>query len=165
MSVRKKVMAVVYVDKTRCTGCGLCVDVCPTGAISVVNSVARVEQNLCRECESCLSACPAGAILPVREPASAAKPAPVRVPAPASVPIRDVVPASQSGGGVWPWLGAALGFVGREVVPRMAVLFENLSQRSRGEGVPTYATTVPGPRSYDARGRGRRARRRRRGHW
>ena len=131
----------------------------------MVNSVARVEQTLCRECESCLSACPAGAILSLREPASAAKPTPVRVPAPASVPVRDVAPASPSDGGVWPWLDAALGFVGREVVPRMAALFQSLSQRSRVEGVPTYATGVPGPRSYDARGRGRRARRRRRGHW
>jgi NAD-dependent dihydropyrimidine dehydrogenase PreA subunit len=156
-------MTVIYVDETSCTGCGLCADVCPTGAISVVNGEARVEQSLCRECEACLSACPTGAILSLREPASAEKPTPVRVPAPAPVPVRPVAPAPRPGGGVWPWLGAALGFVGREVVPQMATLLGNLSRRSRIESVPYSATGISGSRSYGGWGGGRRARRRRRG--
>jgi Fe-S-cluster-containing hydrogenase component 2 len=156
-------MTVVYVDETRCTGCGLCTDVCPSGAISVVNGVARVEQSLCRECEACLPACPTGAILALREPTEAGKPTPVRVPAPAPVPVRPVAPAPRPSDGVWPWLGAALGFVGREVAPRMATLLGNLSRRSRIEGVPYNATGIPGSRSYGGRGGGRRARRRRRG--
>jgi NAD-dependent dihydropyrimidine dehydrogenase PreA subunit len=158
-------MTVVYVDETRCTGCGLCTDVCPSGAISVVNGVARVEQSLCRECEACLPACPTGAILALREPTEAGKPTPVRVPAPAPVPVRPVAPATQPSGGVRPWLGAALSFVGREVAPRMATLLGNLSRRSRIEGAPYTATGIPGSRSYGGRGGGRRARRRRRGRW
>lgn len=98
----------MYVDEVRCTGCGLCTDVCPTGAISVVDGVARVEQSLCQECEACLSACPNGALLALQEPARAEKPAPVRAPAPSPIPVRPVAPAPRPNTGVWPWLGAAL---------------------------------------------------------
>ena len=155
----------VYVDEVRCTGCGLCMDVCPTGAISVVDGVARVKQSLCQECEACLSACPNRALLALREPAVAEKPVPVRAPAPTPIPVRPVAPTPRPGGGVRPWLGAALAFVGREVVPRVAALLGNLGQRSRIVGVPYGATGIPGRGSYGGRGGGRRARRRRRGRW
>lgn len=155
----------VYVDEARCTGCGLCTDVCPTGAISVVNGVARVEQSLCRECEVCLSACPNGAILALREPAGAEKPVPVRAPVPSPIPTRPVAPAPRPSGGVWPWLGVALGFVGREVVPRVAAFLGNRGQRSRPTVTPYRAISTPGRRSYGERGGGRRSRRRRRGRW
>jgi NAD-dependent dihydropyrimidine dehydrogenase PreA subunit len=154
---------VVYVDETSCTGCGLCTDVCPTGAISVVDNVARVEQSLCRECEACLSVCPTGAILSLREPASAEKPTPVRVPAPSPTPVRPVAPAPRPGGGVWPWLGAALGFVGREVVPRVAAFLGEPRQGQPGPALSSRAAGLPGRADYGGRGGGRRARRRRRG--
>jgi NAD-dependent dihydropyrimidine dehydrogenase PreA subunit len=156
---------VVYVDEIRCTGCGLCTDVCPTGAISVVDGVARVEQSLCRECEVCLSACPTGAILSLREPANVEKPTPVRVLAPTPASVQPVAPAPWSGGGVWPWLGTALGFVGREVVPRAATFLGNLSRQSRIEGAPYSATGIPSSKGYGGRGGGQPARRRRRGRW
>ena len=163
LSQREKVIVVVYVDEIRCTGCGLCTDVCPTGAIRVVNGVACVEQGLCRECETCLSACPTGAILALREPTQAEKP--THLPAPTPVPVRPVAPAPQTTTSMRPWLGAALAFVGQEVVPRMATFLGNLSQRSRIEGAPYNATVIPGSRGYGGRGGGRRARRRRRGRW
>jgi NAD-dependent dihydropyrimidine dehydrogenase PreA subunit len=156
-------MTVVYVDEKRCTGCGLCTDVCVSDAISVLNGVARVEQSLCVECEACLSVCPTGAILSLREPASAEKLTLANVPAPAPIPVRPVAPTTQSGDGVWPWMGAALGFVVREVVPRVATILVNLSRRSRIEGGPYNAMGTYGSRNYSGRGGGRRARRRRRG--
>jgi len=58
----------VYVDSTRCTGCGYCVDACQQGAITIENNVARIQQETCTECVSCATVCPAGAI---RELASA----------------------------------------------------------------------------------------------
>jgi len=164
-SVGKKVMILVYVDQTKCTGCGLCADVCPTGAIRVVDGVARVEQTLCRECESCLSACPTGAILAIREPAQVDKPIPVRVPAPMPAPASPVAPAPRTTSSTRPWLGTALAFVGREVVPRIATLLGNLSQPSRVEATSYNAPGGSAPRSYGGRGGGRRARRRRRGRW
>jgi len=104
---------VVYVDEARCTGCGLCADPCPTGAISIVDGAAHVEQSLCHECEVCLSACSNVAILAVREPAGAGRPALVRVPDPAAVRVRTLALAPRPSSGLWPWLGTALAFVGR----------------------------------------------------
>ena len=55
----------VYVDEARCTGCGLCTDVCPTEAIALVDGRVRVDEELCTGCEACVNACPEGAIQPV----------------------------------------------------------------------------------------------------
>jgi electron transfer flavoprotein alpha subunit/NAD-dependent dihydropyrimidine dehydrogenase PreA subunit len=45
-----------------CTGCGVCVDVCPFGAIDVVNGKAVINE-ACRACGQCVEACPVGAIV------------------------------------------------------------------------------------------------------
>jgi ferredoxin len=57
----------IYVDVARCTGCGRCVSVCPTGAISQVDGRAQISQELCTACEACLSVCPETAILSITE--------------------------------------------------------------------------------------------------
>ncbi|MBN2334671.1 FAD-binding protein [Candidatus Bathyarchaeota archaeon] len=44
-----------------CTGCGLCVDVCPFGAIEMVDGKAVITE-ACRACGQCVDACPVGAI-------------------------------------------------------------------------------------------------------
>jgi len=44
-----------------CTGCGVCVDVCPFGAIDMVNGKAVINE-ACRACGQCVEACPVGAI-------------------------------------------------------------------------------------------------------
>jgi NAD-dependent dihydropyrimidine dehydrogenase PreA subunit len=45
-----------------CSGCGTCVQSCPTGAISLVWGIARIDQDRCNSCGICLEACPQGAI-------------------------------------------------------------------------------------------------------
>jgi heterodisulfide reductase subunit A len=52
------------VQEERCTGCGLCVEVCSYGAIEIdqENEVATVNALLCKGCGSCAATCFSGAI-------------------------------------------------------------------------------------------------------
>jgi len=50
------------VDLQRCTGCGLCVEVCPMDAIHVNGDAAVVDEALCRGCGVCANECPNDAI-------------------------------------------------------------------------------------------------------
>ncbi len=50
------------VDESLCVGCGKCVKVCWTGAISVVDKKAVVDFNRCICCTACMKTCPRGAI-------------------------------------------------------------------------------------------------------
>jgi len=55
----------MWVDSERCTGCGACVEVCPVGAIALVNGKARIDEEACTGCGACVDACPEGTIQPV----------------------------------------------------------------------------------------------------
>jgi NAD-dependent dihydropyrimidine dehydrogenase PreA subunit len=50
------------VDETKCTGCGICLNVCPVKAISMIEGKAQIDKGKCTNCGVCASACPAGAI-------------------------------------------------------------------------------------------------------
>lgn len=51
------------IDLQRCTGCGLCAQLCPTSAVEVrANKAAIVRPADCSFCEVCESYCPEGAI-------------------------------------------------------------------------------------------------------
>jgi adenylylsulfate reductase subunit B len=50
---------------TRCDGCGLCVDICPSDIMHidpVYRRAYNIEPNMCWECYSCVKACPQHAI-------------------------------------------------------------------------------------------------------
>ena len=52
-----------YVSETMCIGCGVCVDICAYGALTIDESkrISVVNEVLCRGCGNCASACPSGA--------------------------------------------------------------------------------------------------------
>ena len=54
---------VVYVDEDRCSGCKLCISVCPYDAreFDEAEGVVRVNEVLCEGCGACAAACPSGA--------------------------------------------------------------------------------------------------------
>lgn len=60
-------MALLIIDKEACIGCGACIDVCPFGALSLVDNVAVVNDN-CTACAACIPECPVEALaLPEKE--------------------------------------------------------------------------------------------------
>lgn len=48
-------------DKEKCTGCGACVEVCPTGAAYLQDNVVLLNRETCIACGKCIDVCPAGA--------------------------------------------------------------------------------------------------------
>ena len=50
------------VDTEKCTGCGDCVEVCPTEAITLDGEVASVDPDTCVDCGVCVDECPVEAI-------------------------------------------------------------------------------------------------------
>lgn len=63
------------VDEALCNGCGICLDLCPTGAIHVENEVAVIDQKLCSECGHCFDGCLRNAVFELNHPAEALEPA------------------------------------------------------------------------------------------
>jgi len=60
--LRKGSIAIaVKIDESKCTGCGICVQVCPVEAITV-ERVAKINAATCTECGSCVAECPNEAI-------------------------------------------------------------------------------------------------------
>ena len=56
------------VSKKDCVACGACANVCPRGAIKVVDgSFALVDEKFCLGCGLCAKICPAGAVSVVKK--------------------------------------------------------------------------------------------------
>lgn len=53
---------VAVVDRDLCSGCRVCIGICPYNAIELVEGKARVSELLCEGCGACVVACPSRAI-------------------------------------------------------------------------------------------------------
>lgn len=51
----------VKVNNEKCTGCAVCVDVCPVNAIKIENGKAVIGEE-CVDCGGCIAQCPVEAI-------------------------------------------------------------------------------------------------------
>jgi len=165
----------VWVDVACCTGCGACVEACPAGAVALVDGRARVDEEKCTGCRACVDACPEGAIQPVIQGELVLAP---ERPAPTvyrSGPLVEAVgvTVAVAGAGLVVKLGRGLAWaVDRWLARRSAATGPSLRQAHRHEysrwqgKLPRQAQDAAvdaTARGGGVAGRGRRARRRRRG--
>ena len=125
----------ITIHAERCDGCGACLEVCPHGALFLIEGKAVVDEVLCQQCEVCVPACPVEAILVVEQWTTAQ---PTRVPAIRPETKVVVVERPQAPDPlrvkVLPVVGAALSWAGRELVPRLAFyLLDELDRRTAGQ--------------------------------
>ena len=64
----------ILVDAARCTGCGICTEVCPQMILELHDGIVRVQdQARCMGCFGCEDECPSNAVRVLRAPQSAAE--------------------------------------------------------------------------------------------
>jgi NAD-dependent dihydropyrimidine dehydrogenase PreA subunit len=144
-----------WVDVDRCTGCGACVEMCPVGAISLVDGRARVDEETCTGCGACVDACPEDAVhLAVQ---GELVPAPER-PVPTAY---EPSPLAQTAGAAVVTTGVGLLVKAAGALARAAGRW--LTQRSaptglspRQSGAAANNSPLAGGRRGGGRGRGRR---------
>ena len=164
------------IDRTLCTGCGTCLDACPTGAISLDEDecASTIDPALCNECLECLDVCPNDAVQRVESPDLA--PAWGGEVVEGEVIASEVIPVSEVGlpvrtqqpGQLTTLAGTALTFVGSWLLPRAANALLDAMERRLVDGARSAPSATPlrsGNKSSMRRmggGRGGRARQRQR---
>jgi len=58
---------VAQIDKDWCSGCGICVETCPFGALTLASDTAQLDWNKCMGCGACQGRCPQGIISLARD--------------------------------------------------------------------------------------------------
>lgn len=58
-----KSVVTLELDQNKCTGCAMCIEVCPHNVLKVENRKASIiDRDSCMECGACAKNCPAAAI-------------------------------------------------------------------------------------------------------
>lgn len=149
----------IQIDDRLCSACGACVDVCPRQAIRIVDGGAVVDSAACDDCGQCVPVCPRDAILWVDVFAPETSGGSVTVCEPVSIATTSWMPTRAAA--VWPLVGSALLWAGREIVPRVADLaLDVLVRRASRSTAPRDAAIASG---LSAGGRRRRQRQRKKG--
>ena len=147
----------VWVDVERCTGCGVCAELCHLQAFSVKDGVAYVDEETCDGCLECVDRCPEEAIHPLVHAEI--------------VKVEDRTPLTvRPRGTMIETAGAAATVAGLSLLTQVASWLARLVGRWLAEGYATGSRGVEragGPsspaKSEPSVGAGHRARHRRRG--
>jgi ferredoxin len=160
---------VIAIDAERCTGCGACMEICPSGALYLVDGKAAVDGALCHECEACLATCPGEAITlaaqeePVAETVQvpALRPEGHGRPEPEAIQVRTQAGPMPFRSRVLPLIGSAWVWAEREILPWLAEFLDRQEYRTSRlparDGARSRETLATG-----AKGGGRQRRQRRR---
>jgi len=74
--IKKNIRAIAFVDSTCCTGCEICVTICPKKCIDIIESrynytgEAKVQAEFCTGCNLCAIDCPWEAIIMINSDGS-----------------------------------------------------------------------------------------------
>lgn len=52
----------IEISQDLCITCGKCINLCPMGAILIIDNTVQIDSKLCRGCRICLRGCPTKAI-------------------------------------------------------------------------------------------------------
>ena len=141
-------MAAVWLDEMQCTGCGACIEVCPTGALTLVDGKAHLDEALCKGCEACIQACPAGALRPVLEIETV----------PVATPVPEYAPTSATASPSTNLLATVIAAGTQLVIQAAPLVLNTLGQlllRPRGSTIAKSAITAIVGRQARHRWRGR----------
>lgn len=143
----------MLVNQELCKGCGICVDACPNGAISLSGGKAVIDQAKCTSCELCAEICPTSALQSPEmvSPAISEKPRSIEILRP-QITTEMIPRQSSKSGGI-------LSLLGMYVLPRLVdVLTVFIEQRLVS---PRQERTMTANRSVVENRPGGRGRRRR----
>jgi Fe-S-cluster-containing hydrogenase component 2 len=141
---------VIQVNSELCSGCGSCVEVCPVGAVHLVDHRAVIDDELCTQCEACVDACPNEAVALISVPlhSSPAMALATTQTGMMPVPMKTVLPATVlSNRSLSPVAGAALAFLRSDLAPRVLDLLVTTLERrlARPETANMISVSTPLP--------------------